>query len=85
MNAIVILDKKKANIVLTNIDNIDWEDKTIINNSDIDELELLLDDTVSIFDIERNSSMKIKVNYLDTDKHQLIINKKRFIALHILK
>lgn len=85
MNAIVFLNKKKATIILTEVNNIDWEEKELIDVSDIDEIEYLLDDTISVFDIEQNKSTKIKVNDLNEEKHQLIIDKKRFVALHVLK
>lgn len=84
MKALVILDKKRASIVVTELNNIDWEDKTVIDNSEIEEIECLLDDTISVYDIEKKKSSKIKVNDLRTDKHQIIINKKLFVVLHVL-
>lgn len=85
MNAIVILDKKQVSIILTEVNNIDWEEKEIIDVDDIEEMKYLLDDTISVFDIQKNKSIKIKVNDIKEDKHQLIIDKKRFVTLHVLK
>ena len=85
MNAIVILDKKQVSIILTEVNNIDWEEKEIIDVADIEEIKYLLDDTISVFDIQKNESIMIKVNDIKEDKHQIIIDKKRFVALHVLK
>ena len=85
MNAIVILDKKQVSIILTEVNNIDWEEKEIIDVADIEEIKYLLDDTISVFDIQKNKSIMIKVNDIEEDKHQIIIDKKRFVALHVLK
>ena len=85
MKAIVILDKKRATVVMTELNNIDWLDKSIIDNTAIQELEYLLDDTISVYDIDKKKSVEIKVNELRTEKHQMIIDKKLFVALHVLK
>jgi hypothetical protein len=84
MKALVILDKKKASIVYTDINNIDWDDKSIINNEDIDEREFLLEDVINVYDIVLRKSIKIKVKDLSTERHQLIMNKRLFVTLHVI-
>jgi len=85
MNAIVILNKRCGTLIYTPVNNIDWVDKQIIDSTDIIEQEYVLNDTIQVFDIEKNLSDNVRVNDLDTSKHQLIIDKKRFVTLHILK
>jgi|AntRauTorckE6833_2_1112554.scaffolds.fasta_scaffold02336_12 hypothetical protein len=85
MKAIVILNKKSGKVVMTKSDNIDWLTKTIIDSSEIEEIEYLLDDSIYAYDIESKKSIKIKVNDLQTKRHQIIRDNKLFIALHILK
>ncbi len=84
MNALVIIDKKKASVIYTDINNIDWESKSIINNIDIEEKELLLEDTIDVYDILLRLHIKVKVKNLSTDRHHILINKKLFVPLHIL-
>ncbi len=85
MYALVVLEKMKATIILTEINNIDWEDKSIIDNTQIEETNYLLDDKISVYDTVNKRHLKVTVNELSTDIHQIIIDKKLFIPLHVLK
>jgi len=85
MYALIVLEKMKATIVLTDINNIDWENKSIIDNTEIEENEYLLEDIISVYDTVEKKHIKVKVKDLSTDIHQIIINKKLFIPLHVLK
>lgn len=85
MYALVVLEKMKATIVLTDINNIDWEDKSIIDNTEIEENEYLLEDIISVYDTVEKTHTKVKVNELSTDIHQIIINKKLYVPLHVLR
>jgi len=85
MYALIVLEKMKATIVLTDINNINWEDKSIIDNTEIEENEYLLEDVVSVYDTIEKKHINIKVNELSTDVHQIIINKRLYVPLHVLK
>ena len=85
MYALVVLEKMKSTIILTEINNIDWKDKSIIDNTQIEETNYLLDDKISVYDTVNKRHLKVKVNELSTDIHQIIIDKKLFIPLHVLK
>lgn len=84
METTIIFENKTVNVILTQVNNIDWVDKTVINSEGIDELNYLSETTIKIFDIIKRVSVDIKVSKLNQDKHQVIIDGKLYVVLHII-
>lgn len=84
METTIIFENKTVNVILTQVNNVDWVDKTVINSEGIDELNYLSETTIKIFDIIKRVSVDIKVSKLNQDKHQVIIDGKLYVVLHII-
>ena len=84
MYAIVKINKKKASVIITEIDNINWEDKEIIDNSELMEKEYYLEDIIVVWDILNRRKRTIKVINLDTNNHRIIIEKKMYLTLNVI-
>lgn len=85
MYAIVEIKKLKGSLVLTDVSNIDWTTKEVIDKSEIIENDYYLDDNINVWDIRDKKVHMIKVKEIDTYNHRVILNKNMYLALHLLR
>lgn len=82
---LIEIEKVYVNLILTDCDNIDWNDKSIIDISKLKDFKMKRNQELFIIDRENISEIKkIKVKDLNIKNHQIILGEKRWIPLHII-
>lgn len=76
------LEKLTVNLILTQSDNIDWSDKSIIDLSKLKEMQFGCDQIVVAINRYTKQIEKIKIGSLNLEQHQLIFGTKRWVPLH---
>lgn len=84
MYAVVEFRRLRGSLILTDVSNIDWTTKEIIDQSDLIENNHYLDDNIKVWDLRDKRVHMIKVKDIDTYNHRVIIKKKMYLALHLL-
>lgn len=78
------VERLRVNLVLTQSDNIDWSDKSIIDLSKLKEMQFNSEQIVVAINRFTKQIDKIKISELNLEHHQIIFGSKRWVPLHKL-
>jgi len=78
------VEKLKINLILTQTDNIDWSDKSIIDMTKLKEMEFNHDQVVVAINRYTKKIEKIEINSINMEHHQIVFGTKRWVPLHRL-
>ncbi len=82
---LIEIERVYVNLILTDSDNIDWSDKSVIDISKLFDFKMKRNQELTIVDRDNTNELrKIKVKDLDIKSHQIILGTKRWIPLHLI-
>lgn len=84
MICFVQIEKVYLNLIMTDSDNIDWNDKSIIDVSKLKDIKIKREQQVMVVDRQINEVKTILVKDIDLKSHQIVLGAKRWIPLHII-
>lgn len=71
-------------LTLTEINNVDMENRCVIDNSKVFIMNFNDHDSISVFDVVKNEQISIDISDVSLYANRLVMNEKLYHILHML-